>query len=57
MTLSKKILHKISDHFEVRPDAKNYLPRLQSHRGFRSRDISLREFRFVIQTFRFAKIL
>jgi glycerophosphoryl diester phosphodiesterase len=43
MTLSKKILHKISDHFEVRPDAKNYLPRLQSHRGFRSRDISLRE--------------
>lgn len=43
MTLSKKILHKISDHFEVRPDAENYLPKLQSHRGFRNTELSLRE--------------
>lgn len=43
MTLSKKILHKISDHFEVRSDAENYLPKLQSHRGYRNSDILLRD--------------
>lgn len=43
MTLSKKILHKISDHFEARSDAENYLPKLQSHRGYRSTESSLRE--------------
>lgn len=43
MTLSEKILYKFSDHFEVRSDAENYLPKLQSHRGFRHTNISLRE--------------
>ena len=43
MILPYKILHKISDHFEVRLDAENYLPNLQSHRGYRNTDISLRE--------------
>jgi glycerophosphoryl diester phosphodiesterase len=43
MKLSQKLLHKISDHFEVRTDAVHFLPKLQSHRGFRNTPNALRE--------------